>query len=136
MVWVEDIFQEMMRRFEVTDKNVKEMKSDLFLIGKKMNAHVVSIKHLEFQMNQLFTTLNPHQPITLLINTIQNPKNDGRSMVVTTKGGKTTIDQPIPFVVQGDMTKKDEVEEYSGELIDVTTKEVELSQKVLPITRP
>lgn len=48
-------------------------------------------------------------------------------MVVTTKGGKTTIDQPIPFVVQGDMTKKDEVEEYSGELIDVTTKEVELS---------
>ena len=36
--------------------------------------------------------MNPRQPGTLPSNTIQNLKNDGHFMVVTTRGGKKTID--------------------------------------------
>ena len=38
---------EILRRFDVTDKNVKEMQNDLSVIGIKVDAYVVSIKHLK-----------------------------------------------------------------------------------------
>ena len=53
-------------------------------IGQKGDAHAVSIKHLELQMGQLSTTMNPRQSGTLTRNTIQNPKNDGHCMAITT----------------------------------------------------
>lgn len=60
----------MLRRFDVTDKNVKEMQNDLSVIGKKVDAYVVLIKHLKLQMTQMSITMNPRQPSTLLTNTI------------------------------------------------------------------
>ena len=50
MARIEDMMQKMMRRFDATDENVKEMRSDLSGIGQKVDAHAVSIKHLEQQM--------------------------------------------------------------------------------------
>ena len=86
MARIEDMMQKMMRRFDATDENVKEMRNALFGIGQKVDAHAVSIKHLEQQMTQLSTTVNPRQPGTLPSNTIQNPKNDGHCMAITTRG--------------------------------------------------
>ena len=48
-------------------------------------------------------------------------------MVVTTRGGKQTIDPPMSSVVEGDSRKEDEVEEASGWLGDAPLKEAELS---------
>ena len=70
MARIEDMIQKMMRRFDATDENVKEMRSDLSGIGQKVDADAVSIKHLEQQMTQLSTTVNPRQPGTLPSNTI------------------------------------------------------------------
>ena len=47
MVRVDDMLQKMMRRFDACDKNAKELRGDLPNIGKKVDAHAVSIKHLE-----------------------------------------------------------------------------------------
>ena len=69
-------------------------------------------------MAQLSTTVNPRQPDTLPSNTIQNYKNDGHCMTVTTRGGKQTIDPPVPSVVENEMRKDEEVVETSGELVD------------------
>ena len=66
MARIEDMTQNMLRRFDVTDKNFKETRSNLSDIGQKMDAHAVSIKHLELQMTQLSTVVNPRQPDTLL----------------------------------------------------------------------
>ena len=60
-----------MRRLDASDENVKEMRGDLVNIGQKVDAYVVSIKHLELQMAQFSTTVNPGQPVTLLSNKIQ-----------------------------------------------------------------
>ncbi|XP_015078368.1 uncharacterized protein LOC107022202 [Solanum pennellii] len=136
MARIENMMQKRMRRFEETNENVKDMRSDLSGIRQKVDAHVVSINHLELQMTQLSTIVNPRQPGTLSSNTIQNPKNDGHYMAVTSREGKHTIDQPMSSTVEGDMRKKDEVAESSGELGDTTKKEVELLHKVVPVPRP
>ena len=48
-------------------------------------------------MAQLSATVNTRQPGTLPSNTVQNPKNDAHCMAITTRGGKQTIDPPMPF---------------------------------------
>uniref|UniRef100_M1DEH6 Integrase core domain containing protein n=1 Tax=Solanum tuberosum TaxID=4113 RepID=M1DEH6_SOLTU len=113
-----------------------EMRNDLPGIGQKVDAHAVSIKHLEQQMTQLSTTVNPCQLGTLPSNTIQNEKNDGHCMVVTTRGGKQTIDPPMPSVVDVEIRKEDEVVEVREETENATEKEAKISQKVVPIPRP
>ncbi|KAK4713597.1 hypothetical protein R3W88_019504 [Solanum pinnatisectum] len=63
MSQIEDMMQKMMKRLDLTDENVKEMRNDLSGIGQKVDAHVVSIKQLEQQMNQLSTTaIDPPMP--------------------------------------------------------------------------
>ena len=118
--------QKMMRRFDTTDENVKEMRGDLCGILQKVDAHMVSMNHLELWMTQLSTTDNPRQRGTLPSNTIQNPKNDGHCIEVTIQGGMHTIDPPMLSVVEGDMRNKDDIAEASGELDNATTKEAEL----------
>ena len=87
-------------------------------------------------MAQLSSTVNPHQPGTIPSNTVQNPKNYGHCMTVTTRGGKKDIDPPMPSGVEDDMRGYDVVEEVSGELVDKSGKEVVIPQKVTPIPRP
>ena len=105
-------------------------------IGQKVDAHAVSIKHLEQQMTKLSTTVNPRQPSTLPSNTIQNPKNDGHCMAVTTRGGKQTIDPPRPSEVEVEIRKEDDVIEVREKSENATEKEAEIPQKVVPIPRP
>ena len=70
MTRVENMLQKMMRRFDATDNNVKEMRGDLVHSGQKVGAYAVSIKHLELHMTQLSTTVNPFQPGILPSNKI------------------------------------------------------------------
>ena len=41
----------------------------------------------------------------------------------------------MPSIVESDMRKDKEVVKYSGELVDNSVKEEEISQKVVPIPR-
>ena len=95
MTRVEDMFHKMMRRFDVSDEHIKELRCDLEGIGQKVDTHAISIKQIEFQMAQLSTTVNTQQPRTLPSNTIQNLKNNGHCMAITTRGGKQTIYPPM-----------------------------------------
>ena len=74
MAQVEDMLQKMMRRFDASDEHTKELRNDLASIGQKVDAHAISIKHLELQMAQLSSTMNPHKQGTLCSNSVQNPK--------------------------------------------------------------
>ena len=56
-------------------------------------------------------------------------------MIVTTRGGKQIIDPPMSYVVEGYMRKEDDIKESSAELGDATSKEAELSHKVVIIPR-
>ena len=67
---VENLLQNMMRRFDASDDHTKWFRSDLASIGQKVDAHTISIKHLELQMSQLSSTVNPRQKGTLPINIV------------------------------------------------------------------
>ena len=44
---VEDMLHKMMRRFDASDKHIKELRCDLAGIGKKVDTHAISIKQIE-----------------------------------------------------------------------------------------
>ncbi|XP_015072585.1 uncharacterized protein LOC107016708 [Solanum pennellii] len=52
MARFKDMLQKMMRRFDPSDEHAKELRDDLDNIGKKVDGHAVSIKHLELKMNK------------------------------------------------------------------------------------
>ncbi|XP_049359584.1 uncharacterized protein LOC125824281 [Solanum verrucosum] len=108
------MMQKMMKHFDATDQNVKEMQNDLSRIDQKVDAHTVSIKKLQQQFNQLSTTVIP----------------------LTTRGGKQTIDPPMPSEVQIVAERDDDEIKVTGEFKKATKNEVEVTQKVVPMPRP
>ena len=67
-------------------------------------------------MAQLSATVNKRQPSTLPSNTVQNPKNDGHYMEITTRGGKQTIDPPMSSKEKKVIKNNNKVLEGSGEV--------------------
>ena len=90
------MLHKMMRRLDASDEHNKELRCDLASIGQKFDTHAISIKQIELQMSQLFATVNTRQLGTLPSNTVQNSKNDAHCMEIFTRGGKQTIDPPMP----------------------------------------
>ena len=87
-------------------------------------------------MAQLSATVNTRQPGTLPSNTVQNPKNDGHCMAITTRGGKQTIDPPMPSNKKKVRKDDDKVVKGSGEAEESTGKDAEVPIKVIPMPRP
>ena len=87
-------------------------------------------------MTQLSATMKERQPGTLPRNTIQNPKNDGHSVTITTRGGKQTINLPMWSNEEKATKYNDKVVEVSGEVEDKSRKDVEVPKMVTPIPRP
>ena len=46
MARVEDMLQKMIKRFDASDDHIKELRSDLANIGKKMDAHAAQLSIL------------------------------------------------------------------------------------------
>ena len=130
------MLHKMMRRFDASDEHNKELRNDLAGIGQKVDTHAISIKKLELQLAKLSATVNTRQPGTLPSNTVQNPKNDGHCMAIITRGGKKTIDPPMPSDENKVTTESDKVVEVDAELEENTKKDVELPRKVIPMPRP
>ncbi|XP_015162482.1 uncharacterized protein [Solanum tuberosum] len=133
---VEEMIEKMLKKFDTTDQNVKDLCTKLSKIGQKVDAHAVSIKQLEQQFSQLSAIVNTRQSGTLPSNTIQSPKNDRHCMAIMTRGGKQTIDLPMLSDVEKVVeTDGDEIE-VTEETKNATEKEAEIAQKVVPMPRP
>ena len=104
----------MMRRFDDSDKNIKELRCDLASIGQKVDTHAISIKQIKLQMAQLSATVNTRQPDTLPSNTVQNLKNDSHCMAITSQSGRQTIDPPMPSTEENVTKDYDNVVKGSG----------------------
>ncbi|XP_069148030.1 uncharacterized protein [Solanum lycopersicum] len=135
MTRVEDILHKMMRRFDTNDEHNKELRNDLAGIGQKVDTNAISIKQLELQLAQLSATVNTRQPVTLPCNTVQNSKNDGHCMAIIARGGKQTIDPPMPPNEKKVTKDTDKVVDVNGDVEDNTVKDVEVPKKVTPMPR-
>ena len=87
-------------------------------------------------MAQLFAIVNARQPVTLPSNTVQNPKNDAHCMAITTRGGRQTIDPPMPSNEKKVRKDNNKVVKGSGEAEKSTGKDAEVPIKVIPMPRP
>ena len=47
MARVEDMLHKMMRRFDASDENIKELRGYLASIGQKVDTHAILIKQIE-----------------------------------------------------------------------------------------
>lgn len=133
---IEDMMQQMMRKFDVTNEIVKQMRNELSCTCKKVDGHVVSMKHLEQLMNKSSTTMKPRRTEIVPSNTIRYPKNDGHGIVVTTREDKKTIDLHIPPTVEIYTRKNNEVLDVSKEDENETKKQDVVIEKVIPLPRP
>ena len=52
------MLNKMMTRFDASDENISELRTDLPGIGQKVDTHAISIKQIELQMAQLSTIVN------------------------------------------------------------------------------
>ena len=87
-------------------------------------------------MAQLFVTVDTWQPSTLPSKTVQNLKNDGHYITITTRGDKQTIDPLMPSNKEKVKKDNDKVLEVSGEVEYNTGKDAEVPTKVTPMPRP
>ena len=87
-------------------------------------------------MTQLSVTVNTRQPGTLPSNTVQNPKNDAHCMAITTRGGKQTIDPPMPSTEENVRKDNNNVVKGSGEAEESNGKDAEVPIKVILMPRP
>ncbi|XP_049360697.1 uncharacterized protein LOC125825395 [Solanum verrucosum] len=101
MSHIKDMMQKMIKRFDATDENVKEMQNDLSGISQKVDTHAVSIKQLQQQFSQLSTTVNPR---------------------------KQTIDPPMLFEVEIVVERNEDETEVPGESKNATGKEAEVKK--------
>lgn len=72
---------------ELKNDGVWEMKSDLLIMSQFVDSHSTQIEYTEQQINQLSTIFNKRKQRTLPSDTVQNPRNDGSSMVIKTRSG-------------------------------------------------
>ena len=114
------MLHKIMMRFDAINEHIKELRCDLACIGQKVNTHAISICPIKLQMSQLSATLNTRQLGTLPSNTVQNLKNEAHCMEITTRGGKQTIDPPMPSNEENVRKDDDKVVKGSGEAEEST----------------
>ena len=130
------MLHKMMRRFDASDEHIKELRGDLASIGQKVDTHAILIKQLELPLAKLSATVNTRQPGTLPSNTVQNIQNNGHCLAITNRGGKQTIDPPMPSNEENVRKDDDKVVKGSGETDESNGTDAEVPIKVIPMPRP
>ena len=80
--------------------------------------------------------MNPRQPGTLPSNTVKNLKHDAHCIEITTRGGKQTIDPPMPSTEENVRKDNDNVVTGSGEAEESYGEDAEVPIKVILMPRP
>ncbi|PHT27732.1 hypothetical protein CQW23_32670 [Capsicum baccatum] len=90
---MEDMMAKLLKGVEATKMGAIEVKNDLSLINQLVDSHSTAIKQLEQQLSQLSEVFNQRKVSSLPSDTVQNPRNDGSCMAITTMSGKV-LDNP------------------------------------------
>lgn len=87
-MFMEAMMFKLLKRLDSTDVGVKEIRSQLSTINQLVDYYSTLIKKLEYQINQLIAVFNQRKSGTLLSDTVQNMRNDGTCLIITTKSSK------------------------------------------------
>lgn len=85
---IEEIMEKVLKHIEVTFEAMIEMGSDVSSVSVLVDSKSTSIKQLMNQMIQFSTIINPKKCCTLPHEAVQNSRNNGSCMTITTSTGK------------------------------------------------
>ncbi|PHT60107.1 hypothetical protein CQW23_02470 [Capsicum baccatum] len=91
---MKDMMAKLVKGVEATNTGVTEVINDLSSMKQLVDSHSTAIKQLEQQMSQLSMAFNQQKAGTLPNDTVQNPRNEGSCMAITTRNGKVLENLP------------------------------------------
>lgn len=114
---IEAMIAMLLKGVESNDVDVKKTKSDLSTMSEIVELHSTSIKHLEYLMNKLSVAFNQGRNGTLPSDTMQNLRNDGISLAITTQRCKVLPEHHlIVKLYVHDVTLGNKIQDKDGEL--------------------
>ncbi|PHT27627.1 hypothetical protein CQW23_32770 [Capsicum baccatum] len=128
---MEDMMAKLLKGVEATSAGVTDVINDLSSIKKLVDSYSTSIKQIEQQLSQLSAALNQRKVGTLPSDTVQNPRNDGSCMAITTRSGmvletsskgKQVVDEEADI---DDKAKREAAVETTHDVHDITPKALE-----------
>ncbi|PHT35853.1 hypothetical protein CQW23_23553 [Capsicum baccatum] len=132
---MEDMMAKLLKGVEATSAGVKEVIDDLSSMKQLVDSHSTSIKQIEQQLSQLSAAFNQRKAGTLPSDTVQNPKNDGSCMAITTRSGKVletsakgkqVVDEVADMdITPSDVTKGEEAATTTPNVRDVSPSDVQ-----------
>ncbi|PHT34449.1 hypothetical protein CQW23_26249 [Capsicum baccatum] len=132
---MEDMMAKLLKGVEATSAGVKEVIDDLSSMKQLVDSHSTSIKQIEQQLSQLSAAFNQRKAGTLPSDTVQNPRNDGSCMAITTRSGKVletsakgkqVVDEVADMnITPSDVTKGEEAATTTANVRDISPSDVQ-----------
>ncbi|PHT51794.1 Cytochrome c oxidase subunit 3 [Capsicum baccatum] len=125
---MDDMMAKLLKGVEATNAGVKEVIDDLSSMKQLVDSHSTSIRQIEQQLSQLSAAFNQRKAGTLPSDTVQNPKNDGSCMAITTRSGKVLKTSAKGKQVVDEVADKDnnaKREESADDVTNVTPNDVQ-----------
>ncbi|PHT43581.1 hypothetical protein CQW23_17606 [Capsicum baccatum] len=132
---MEDMMAKLLKGVEATSAGFKEVIDDLSSTKQLVDSHSTSIRQIEQQLSQLSAAFNQRKAGTLPSDTVQNPKNDGSCMAITTRSGKVletsakgkqVVDEVADMdITPSDVTKGEEAATTTPNVKDISPSDVQ-----------
>ncbi|PHT45792.1 putative envelope ADP,ATP carrier protein, chloroplastic [Capsicum baccatum] len=132
---MEDMMAKLLKGVEATNTGVNEVKNDLSSINQLVDSHSTSIKQLEQQLSQLSAAFNQRKAGTLPSDTVQNPRNDGSCMAITTRSGKV-LENPSKGKQVVDNTEENVIDADYDESVEAENQNESVHEKTIPLPPP
>ncbi|PHT45984.1 hypothetical protein CQW23_15142 [Capsicum baccatum] len=116
---MEDMMAKLLKGVEATSAGVTKVINDLSSMKQLVDSHSNSIKQIEKRLSQLSAALNQRKAGTLPSNTVQNPRNDGSCMDITTRSGNV-LENPSQSKQVDKNKEEDNTIEADHDIHDVT----------------
>ncbi|PHT57811.1 hypothetical protein CQW23_00174 [Capsicum baccatum] len=132
---LEDMMAKLLKGVEATNTGVTEVVNDLSSMKQLVNSHSTAIKQLEQQMSQLSAAFNQRKAGTLPSDTVQNPRNDGSCMAITTRSGKV-LENPSKDNQVVDNTEKNVINADCDDSVEAKNQNESVHEKTIPLPPP
>ncbi|PHT34311.1 hypothetical protein CQW23_26111 [Capsicum baccatum] len=132
---LKDMMAKLLKGVEATNMGVTEVVNDLSSMKQLVDSHSTAIKQLEQQMSQLSATFNQRKNSTLPSDTVQNPRNEGSCMAITTRSGKV-LESPSKGKQVVDDIAENVIEADCDDSVEAENQNESVHEKTIPLPPP
>ncbi|PHT48005.1 Sulfate transporter 1.3 [Capsicum baccatum] len=132
---MEDMMAKLLKGVEATNTGVTEVVNDFSSMKQLVESYSTAIKQLEQQVSQLSTAFNQRKAGTLPSDTVQNPRNNGSCMAITTRSGKVLENSSKGKQVV-DNTEENVIDADYDDSVEAENQNESIHEKTIPLPPP